>query len=69
MLVKDADKGVQAFRGADYGKVNIQRRLTEDEEQGVRLVCVDCSAAVPLENCHLPSRTVGAVWGLSTQGI
>ena len=41
----------------------------EDEEQGVRLVCVDCSAAVPLENCHLPSRTVGAVWGLSTQGI
>ena len=41
----------------------------EDEKQGVRLVCVDCSAVVPLENYHLPSSTVGAGWGLSTQGI
>lgn len=38
-------------------------------EHGVRLVCVDCSAVVPLENCHLPSSTVGAGWGPSTQGI
>ena len=30
----------------------------EDEKQGVRLVCVDCSAVVPLENYHLPSSTV-----------
>jgi len=27
MLVKDTGKGVQAFRGAGYGKVNIWRRL------------------------------------------
>lgn len=30
MLVRDTGKGVQAFRGADYGKVNIWRRLMED---------------------------------------
>ena len=38
-------------------------------EHGVRPVCVDCSAVVPLESCHLPSSTVGAGWGPSTQGI
>ena len=68
MFVKDAGKGVQAFRGADYGQVNIWRRLMGDEEHGVRPVCVDCSPVVPLENCNLHSSTVGAASGSLSTG-